>query len=81
MGQELPRLTPAEQAALEIVSQWMRKRGRGPSMRELGEELGVTKSAAQQHMTALRLKGRLEGPRIVGTWELTDLGKKETEGT
>lgn len=71
-----PRLTRAEATCFDAIVHLTAKLGRPPSILEVAERLGVSKSGAQQHMDALRLKGALLGPRVVGDWEVTPLGKK-----
>ncbi len=48
-------LTPREQEVLEALSQWLRDHGYPPSMRELGEEVGLA-STRSVHDYLLRLE-------------------------
>ena len=71
-------LTPTERNVLRIIHQRLRLH-QEVSILVIADVLGVSKSAAQRHMDALREKGRLRGPRVVGEWALTKAGENELE--
>jgi hypothetical protein len=53
-------LTPKQQAILDFVGEFSRDRGFAPSLREIGEAVGLTNvSAVRGHVAALEKKGRL----------------------
>jgi len=68
-------LSDAERRALAIVHDII-SAGRQPSILEVARLMGITKGGANHHMRALREKGALRGPRVVGVWALTVAGKK-----
>jgi hypothetical protein len=39
-------------------------------------ELGLSKSGAEKHLHALKRKGAISGPKIVGEWKPTRLGPR-----
>jgi predicted ArsR family transcriptional regulator len=71
-----PKMTQAEARCFDAIGRLTEKLGRPPSILEVAGYLKITKSGAQAHMDALRLKGALEGPVVVGEWKRTPLGKK-----
>lgn len=70
-----PILSEAEARCLAIVNDILGA-GRQPSILEVARLMGITKGGANHHMRALREKGALRGPRVVGQWALTAAGKK-----
>ena len=53
-------LTPKQQAILDFVGEFSRDRGFAPSLREIGEAVGLTNvSAVRGHVAALEKKGAL----------------------
>jgi len=53
-------LTPKQQAILDFVGEFSRDHGFAPSLREIGEAVGLTNvSAVRGHVSALEKKGRL----------------------
>lgn len=53
-------LTPKQQAILDFVGEFSRDRGFAPSLREIGEAVGLTNvSAVRGHVAALEKKGCL----------------------
>lgn len=74
----LPELTPPETKCLGIIHA-MLENGETVSILAVAEEMQIGKSGAQRHMDALREKGRLVGPRVVGEWALTSAGKRQLE--
>lgn len=53
-------LTPRQQAILDFVGEFSRDRGFAPSLREIGEAVGLTNiSAVRGHVAALEKKGAL----------------------
>jgi len=53
-------LTPRQQAILDFVSQFSRERGFAPSLREIGQAVGLANtSAVRGHVAALERKGVL----------------------
>ncbi len=70
------KLTPAEAACFDSLKKFIRIIGRPPSIGELAQELGISKSGAEKHLHSLRVKGAIVGPRIVGEWKPTALGEK-----
>jgi DNA-binding IclR family transcriptional regulator len=53
--------------------------GKQPSHAWLAEQMGCSKGTAQRFLNALRAKGLLQGPELVGDWKLTRAGKKLAE--
>ncbi len=72
----LERLTPTERKTRDQLIECTEKLGRAPSLHELGEHMGLTKAGVQRHMDALKRKGAVLGPKVVGNWRVTRLGKK-----
>lgn len=68
-------LTDGERRCLDIVHDIL-SAGRQPSILEVSRLMNITKGGANHHMRALREKGALRGPRVVGQWALTSVGKK-----
>ncbi|HKH05539.1 MAG TPA: transcriptional repressor LexA [Acidimicrobiales bacterium] len=55
-----PALTPRQREVLEIIEQHMRERGYPPSVREIGEAVGLTSpSTVHAHLNALQRRGYL----------------------
>jgi repressor LexA len=55
-----PTLTPRQREVLEIIEEHMRKRGYPPSVREIGEAVGLTSpSTVHAHLAALQKRGYL----------------------
>jgi repressor LexA len=51
-------LTTKQQRVLEVIRTWMRERGQPPTVREIGQEIGVASSCTvQRHLDALVRKG------------------------
>jgi repressor LexA len=51
-------LTAKQQRVLEVIRTWMRERGQPPTVREIGQEIGVASSCTvQRHLDALVRKG------------------------
>jgi len=51
-------LTTKQQRVLEVIRNWMRERGQPPTVREIGQEIGVASSCTvQRHLDALVRKG------------------------
>ncbi len=71
-------LSDAEQRCFAIVCDILAT-GRQPSISEVARLMGITKGGANHHMRALREKGWLTGPRVVGKWALTRAAKRATE--
>ncbi len=69
-------LSEAEQRCLIIVQDIL-SAGRQPSILEVARLMKITKGGANHHMRALREKGWLTGPRVVGRWALTRSAKKD----
>lgn len=54
------RLTPRQREVLEIIEEHMRERGYPPSVREIGEAVGLTSpSTVHAHLNALQRRGYL----------------------
>jgi hypothetical protein len=71
-------LTPPELKCLSIIKDILAA-NRKPSILEVARLMDIGKSGAQRHMDALREKGRLRGPRVVGEWALTRAGQRALE--
>lgn len=71
-------LSPPEERCLAIINDILAA-GRKVSILEVARLMDIGKSGAQRHMDALREKGRLRGPRVVGEWALTSAGKRQIE--
>lgn len=71
-------LTPPEEKCLGIIHA-MLERGDVVSIMGVAERMNIGKSGAQRHMDALRAKGQLKGPRVVGEWALTRAGQRALE--
>ena len=80
MSEPKPNLSPPEIRCLDIIHA-MLERGETPSILAVARALGIGKSGAQKHMDALRAKGRLRGPRVVGEWALTRAGRRALQKT
>ncbi|MBI3909590.1 MAG: transcriptional repressor LexA [Armatimonadetes bacterium] len=51
-------LTVKQQRVLDVIRRWMRTRGQPPTVREIGQEIGVASSCTvQRHLDALERKG------------------------
>lgn len=72
----MERLTPMERKTRDQLIDCTAKLGRAPSLQELADHMGLTKAGAQRHMDALKRKGAVLGPRVVGNWRVTRAGKK-----
>ena len=58
---EPPRLTGRQQQVLDVVCAWLGSRGYPPTVREIGEELGLTSSSTvHSHLAALERAGIIE---------------------
>lgn len=64
-------MTPAEARCFDTISNMEGE----PSISDVAAEMGLTKAGAQRHMMALRSKGYLRAPRVVGQWAPTREGK------
>lgn len=71
-------LTDGERRCFDIVNDILNA-GRQPSISEVARLMSITKGGANHHMRALRAKGYLSGPRVVGKWAITRVGKRELE--
>jgi repressor LexA len=57
-------LTPRQQTILDFVGEFSRDRGFAPSLREIGQAVGLTNiSAVRGHVVALEKKGRISRGR------------------
>src|SRR5215217_2222864 len=64
-------LTPRQRRVLEVIRDWVERRGYPPSVREIGEAVGLTSTSSVAHqLRALERKGYLRRdpnrPRAVG---------------
>jgi repressor LexA len=64
-------LTPRQRRVLEVIREWVERRGYPPSVREIGEAVGLTSTSSVAHqLRALERKGYLRRdpnrPRAVG---------------
>lgn len=66
-----PKMTPAEARCFDVICSLVNE----PSISDVAAAMGLTKAGAQRHMMALRLKGYLRAPRVVGSWAPTREGK------
>lgn len=57
-----PRTAKTRATIIELVERSWFDRERGPSRSELAAELGISKSAVNQHVAALIAEGQLEQP-------------------
>jgi predicted ArsR family transcriptional regulator len=71
-------LTPPELKCLSVIKDILNA-GRQPSILEVARLLDIGKSGAQRHMDALRAKGKLLGPRLVGEWRIPRAGQRALE--
>jgi repressor LexA len=55
----VPGLTPAQERALGKIRQFSSRRGFPPTVKELGQELGIAPASAHELMTGLQRKGYL----------------------
>ena len=69
-------LTRAEAHCYDTLVELTQRLGRGPSHAEMALELGLSKSGAEKHLHALKRKGAISGPKIVGEWKPTRLGPR-----
>jgi repressor LexA len=65
------QLTPRQRRILEVIREWVERRGYPPSVREIGEAVGLTSTSSVAHqLRALERKGYLRRdpnrPRAVG---------------
>jgi repressor LexA len=57
-------LTAKQRRVLEVIRQWLRTRGQPPTVREIGNEIGVASSCTvQRHLDALERKGFIKRDR------------------
>jgi repressor LexA len=57
-------LTTKQRRVLEVIRQWLRSRGQPPTVREIGNEIGVASSCTvQRHLDALERKGFIKRDR------------------
>lgn len=80
---ELPRLTPRQRAVLDVISQSLEARGYPPSVREIGDSVGLSSSSSVfSQLRSLEKKGYLRRdanrPRAV---EVTRLHDQSTDLT
>lgn len=54
--------------AIEVLA---KRHGYSPTIREIADEVGLSKSAVYKHLTALRSAGRVSCPRPGAGWFLT----------
>ncbi len=55
----MARYTLKQKAVLDFVARFQRERGISPTLAEIGEELGVTRVTAFQHVRSLEKKGAI----------------------
>jgi len=72
---DLMAATPGELAVLAALKR-LTDKGEEPTMAQIAKECDLSKPGVQGHLTALRLKGKILGPRTIGSWMLTPDGKK-----
>jgi repressor LexA len=70
-GEEGAALTPRQRRVLEVIRHWLDRHGYPPSVREIGEAVGLTSTSSVAHqLRALERKGYLRRdpnrPRAVG---------------
>lgn len=69
-------MTPAEARCFDVICEMAATDPpMEPSISDVALAMGLTKAGAQRHMMALRLKGYLRAPRVVGSWAPTREGK------
>jgi repressor LexA len=81
-------LTPRQRRVLEVIREWVERLGYPPSVREIGEAVGLTSTSSVAHqLRALERKGYLRRdpnrPRAVGVRpadNLTDTGEETLDG-
>lgn len=57
-------LTVKQKRVLEVIRQWLKTRGQPPTVREIGNEIGVASSCTvQRHLDALERKGFIKRDR------------------
>lgn len=57
-------LTAKQRRVLEVIRQWLKTRGQPPTVREIGNEIGVASSCTvQRHLDALERKGFIKRDR------------------
>jgi repressor LexA len=57
-------LTVKQKRVLEVIRQWLKMRGQPPTVREIGQEIGVASSCTvQRHLDALERKGFIKRDR------------------
>lgn len=57
-------LTAKQKRVLEVIRQWLKTRGQPPTVREIGNEIGVASSCTvQRHLDALERKGFIKRDR------------------
>jgi predicted transcriptional regulator len=69
-------LSPKEIETYDALVALTEKLGRPPTLVEIGKVLGLAKTGVQRHVISLRRKGAIVGPKVVGNWAVTPLGKK-----
>lgn len=53
-------MTDRQRKVLATIAEFIGRWGYGPTVRELAEELGVSKTAAHKHLKALRAEGHID---------------------
>src|SRR3989344_9547733 len=53
-------LTPRQKQVLDFVTSYTKKRGFAPSIKEMGQRMGLAISTIHQHLMALQNKGYLQ---------------------
>lgn len=69
-------MTPTERITYDTLIALRAELGRGPTLSEIGKRMGISKAGVQRHAEALKAKGAISGPRVVGEWAPTAVGKK-----
>lgn len=69
--------TPKEQETIDaLVALTAENDGKPPTLKAIGERMGITKAGVHRHVESLKRKELLVGPQLVGDWKLTPAGKK-----
>src|SRR5881394_1460181 len=58
----MEELTSKQQKVLDYIRQGQQMKGQPPSLREIAKHMGVTLTAAADHVRALKRKGSLKAP-------------------
>ncbi|MCA9221244.1 MAG: repressor LexA, partial [Planctomycetales bacterium] len=75
-------LTERQKEVLDMIYEKMTKRGYGPTVREIGEEFGITSpNGVMCHLRALERKGFIRrSPNKSRAIELTDKARRSEKG-